>query len=49
MKAKYAVYTVFIYIYTFVPPYSWVIRSKTYCGYAKPRIIPNAIYNTIFM
>jgi hypothetical protein len=26
-----------------------VIRSKTYRGYVKPRIIPNAIYNVIFM
>ena len=26
-------------------PYLWVIRSKTYRGYVKSRIIPNAIYN----
>ena len=25
-------------------PYAGVIRSKTYSGYAKPRIIPKAIY-----
>ena len=25
-------------------PYPRVIRSKTYRGYGKPRIIPNAIY-----
>jgi hypothetical protein len=35
--------------YTGVPPYPRVIRSKTYRGYVKPRIIPNAIYNVIFM
>jgi hypothetical protein len=34
---------------TVVPPYSRVIRSKTYCGYMKPQKIPNAIYNVIFM
>jgi hypothetical protein len=34
---------------TVVPPYPRVIRSKTYHGYAKPRIIPNAIYNVIFV
>jgi hypothetical protein len=28
---------------TVVPPYTRVIRSKTYRGYVKPRIIPNAI------
>jgi hypothetical protein len=28
-------------------PYPRVIRSKTYCGYVKLRIIPNAIYNVI--
>jgi hypothetical protein len=32
-----------------VPPYLWIICSKTYCGYVKPQIIPNAIYNVIFM
>jgi hypothetical protein len=32
---------------TVVPPYSRVIRSKTYRGYVKPRIIPNAICNDI--
>jgi hypothetical protein len=26
------------------PPHPRVIRSKTYRGYGKPRIIPNAIY-----
>jgi hypothetical protein len=36
-------------LYTVVPPYLRVIRSKTYCGYVKPWIIPNAIYNMIFM
>jgi hypothetical protein len=34
---------------TVVPPYPRVIRSKTYCGYVKPRIIPNAIYNVTFV
>jgi hypothetical protein len=29
------------------PPYPRVIRSKTYRGYVKQRIIPNAIYNVI--
>jgi len=28
--------------------YPRVIRSKTYRGYVKPRIKPNAIYNVIF-
>jgi hypothetical protein len=28
------------------PPYPRVIRSKTYRGYVKPRIIPNAMYIT---
>jgi hypothetical protein len=28
---------------------SLVIRSKTYRGYVKKRIIPNAIYNVIFV
>jgi hypothetical protein len=28
---------------------STVIRSKTYRGYVKPLIIPNAIYNVIFV
>jgi hypothetical protein len=31
------------------PPYPRVIRSKTYRGYAKLRIIPNVIYNVIFV
>jgi len=35
--------------YTGGPPYSRVIRFKTYRGYVKPRIIPNAIYNVIFL
>jgi hypothetical protein len=34
---------------TGVPPYPQVICSKTYFGYQKPQIIPNAIYNVIFM
>jgi hypothetical protein len=34
---------------TVVPPYPRVIRSKTYRGYVKPRVIPNAIYNVIFV
>jgi hypothetical protein len=33
-------------IYTGVPPYPQVIRSKTYRGYVKLRIVPNAIYKT---
>jgi len=36
-------------LYTDRPPYSLVIRSMTYCGYMKPRIIRNAIYNAIFV
>jgi hypothetical protein len=35
--------------YTGVPPYPRAIRSKTYRGYVKPRIIPNAIYKVIFV
>jgi hypothetical protein len=35
--------------YTGVPPYLQVIRSKTYRGNVKPRIIPNAIYNVTFV
>jgi hypothetical protein len=34
---------------TAVPSYPWVICSKTYRGYVKPWIMPNAIYNVIFM
>jgi hypothetical protein len=34
---------------TVVPPYSRLIRSKTYRCYVKPRIMPNAIYNVIFV
>jgi hypothetical protein len=34
---------------TVVPPYPRVIRFKTYRGYVKQRIIPNAIYNVIFV
>jgi hypothetical protein len=34
---------------TGVPPYPRVIRSKTYRGYMKPWVIPNAIYNVIFV
>jgi hypothetical protein len=29
------------------PPYLQVIRSKTYRGYVKPRIIPKAMHNVI--
>jgi hypothetical protein len=29
-----------------MPPYPWVISSKTYCSYVNPRIILNAIYIT---
>jgi hypothetical protein len=32
-----------------VPPYLRVICTKTYRSYVKPRIIPNAIYNVIFV
>jgi hypothetical protein len=42
-------YIYHIYIYTGVPPYPRVIRSKTYRDYKKPRITPNAIYNVIFV
>jgi hypothetical protein len=31
------------------PRYPRAIRSKTYRGYMKPRINPNAIYNVIFV
>jgi hypothetical protein len=34
---------------TGVLPYPWVIRPKTYRGYVRPRIIPNAIYNVILV
>jgi hypothetical protein len=34
---------------TVLPPYSRVMRSKNYRGYMKPQIIPNAIYNVIFV
>jgi thiol-disulfide isomerase/thioredoxin len=34
---------------TVVPLYPRVIRSKTYCGYGRPQIILNAIYNVIFV
>jgi hypothetical protein len=30
-------------------PYSRVTHSKTYRGYVKSRIIPNATYNVIFV
>ena len=33
--------------YTGGRPYPRAIRSKTYRGYVKPRIIPNATYNAI--
>jgi len=29
------------------PPYLRVVHSKTYCGYMKPWIIPNATRNVI--
>jgi hypothetical protein len=35
--------------HTVVPPYSGVVGSMRYLGYLKPRIIPNAIYNVIFL
>jgi len=35
------------YEYTGGPLYPRVIRYKTYRGYVKPLIIPNAIYNVI--
>jgi hypothetical protein len=38
-----------LFEYTRVPPYPGEICSKTYRGYVKPRIIPNAIYNVIFV
>jgi hypothetical protein len=34
---------------TAVPPYPWVIRSKTYCGYMKLRLILNTVYDVIFV
>ena len=34
-------------VYTGGLPYPRVIRSKTYRGYLKRRIIPNPIYNVI--
>jgi len=43
----------YVYMYTHIhthtggPPYPRIIRLKTYRGYAKPRIIPNALYNEI--
>jgi hypothetical protein len=37
------------YYYIGVAPYPRVIHSKTYRGYMKPRIIPNAISNVIFV
>jgi hypothetical protein len=40
---------IYVYVYTVVPPYRRVILSKTYRGYVKPQIIPNAIYNVIFV
>jgi hypothetical protein len=40
---------IFLTLYTVVPPYPQVIRSKTYCRYVKPQTIPNAIYNVIFV
>jgi hypothetical protein len=40
---------VYIYIITVFPPYPRVIPSKPYRGYVKRWIIPNAIYNVIFV
>jgi hypothetical protein len=37
------------FISAVMPPYPQVIQSKTYSGYMKPRIIPNAIHNVIFV
>jgi hypothetical protein len=39
----------YIHIYTGVPPYPQVVRSVNYRSYVKPRIIPNAKYNVIFV
>ena len=45
----YYYYYLFIYfIYTGGPPYPRVIRSKTYCSYMKPQIIPSDIYIYIY-
>jgi hypothetical protein len=35
--------------YTVVPPYPRVIRSKTYRGCPKPRIVANPIYKSFFI
>jgi hypothetical protein len=35
--------------YTVVPPYARVIHCKTYRVYVKSRIIPNSIYDAMFM
>jgi hypothetical protein len=32
-----------------VPPYVWPIHSKTYRGFVKQRLIPQAIHNVIFV
>jgi hypothetical protein len=40
---------ILISVYTGLPPYLRVIRSKTYRGYVKPWIIPKAIYSVIFV
>jgi hypothetical protein len=45
----YVTITTHKYTNTVVPPYSRVICSKTYHSYVKPRIIPNAIYDVIFV
>jgi hypothetical protein len=37
------------FAYRGVTPYPRAIRSKTYRGYVKPQIIPNAIRNVIFV
>jgi hypothetical protein len=34
---------------TVLPQYPRVMRSKTYRGYVKPRIVPNAMYNVMFV
>jgi hypothetical protein len=42
-------YNASLFGYAAVPPYPWVMCSETYRGHMKPWIIPNAIYNTIFV
>jgi hypothetical protein len=38
-----------LFVNTVVPPYPRVIRYKSYRGYVKPRTIPNATHNVIFV